>query len=142
MLRDSGHIENVRPIRSEYEEKSMGEDSPMITLPVLSATGNDATCSKGPREESEPHNSSGVVKQKKSVFLTECKPLWGCSSACGNRFALEDAYVTVPRFFEVPIWMLTQESKIEGIDDMNNFKVTAHFFGVYDGHGGNQVSIK
>jgi protein phosphatase 2C len=76
------------------------------------------------------------------VFLAECKPLWGCSSVCGKRFTLEDAYVMVPRFFEVPIEMLIHKCKIDGIDDMNNFKVAAHFIGVYDGHGGSQVSIK
>lgn len=80
-------------------------------------------------------------KQKKSVFLIDCKPLWGCSSLCGWRSEMEDVYRVVPGFIEVPIWMLTKEPKIEGIDDMGTFKVTAHFFGVYDGHGGTQVSI-
>ncbi|KAF3328374.1 hypothetical protein FCM35_KLT06980 [Carex littledalei] len=136
MIGYSSHTENVGPIRSEYEGIS-GEDSTLIALPVLPAINNEATCC----EESELDNSSAVVKQKKiSVFLTECKPLWGCSSVCGKRSLMEDAYVTVPRFFDIPIWMLTQESQIEGIDDMNNFKVSAHFFGVYDGHGGTQIA--
>jgi hypothetical protein len=110
----------------------------VLALPVPVANHNEVA---RPMRNINQEANAAIGKQKRSVFLIDYKPLWGCSSLCGWRSEMEDAYMVVPGFIDVPIWLLTKEPKIEGIDDMSTFKVTAHFFGVYDGHGGAQVSL-
>ncbi|OEL31286.1 putative protein phosphatase 2C 6 [Dichanthelium oligosanthes] len=80
-----------------------------------------------------------VAAGGRSVFAVDCVPLWGYTSICGRRPEMEDAVATVPRFFDVPLWMLTGNAVIDGLDPMT-FRLPAHFFGVYDGHGGAQVA--
>ncbi|KAL5227719.1 hypothetical protein ABZP36_015984 [Zizania latifolia] len=80
-----------------------------------------------------------VAAGGRSVFAVECVPLWGVTSMCGRRPEMEDAVVAVPRFFDVPLWMLTGNAVVDGLDPMS-FRLPAHFFGVYDGHGGAQVA--
>uniref|UniRef100_K3XIZ8 protein-serine/threonine phosphatase n=1 Tax=Setaria italica TaxID=4555 RepID=K3XIZ8_SETIT len=80
-----------------------------------------------------------VAAGGRSVFAVDCVPLWGYTSICGRRPEMEDAVATVPRFFDVPLWMLTGNAAIDGLDPMT-FRLPAHFFGVYDGHGGAQVA--
>ncbi|PKA50967.1 putative protein phosphatase 2C 6 [Apostasia shenzhenica] len=75
----------------------------------------------------------------RSVFLKECLPLWGCISICGRRPEMEDAFATVPRFFDIPLWMLIGDNVVEGLNP-NKIGLPSHFFGVYDGHGGVQVA--
>ena len=51
---------------------------------------------------------------------------------------MEDAVVAIPRFLQV----LPQMLKVESISNGMNHSLsdlTAHFYGVYDGHGGCQV---
>jgi len=79
-----------------------------------------------------------VAAAGRSVFAVDCVPLWGYTSICGRRPEMEDAVATAPRFFDVPLWMLTGNAVIDGLDPMT-FRLPAHFFGVYDGHGGAQV---
>lgn len=79
-----------------------------------------------------------VAAGARSVFAVECVPLWGHKSICGRRPEMEDAVVAVSRFFDIPLWMLTGNSVVDGLDPMS-FRLPAHFFGVYDGHGGAQV---
>ncbi|XP_072968931.1 probable protein phosphatase 2C 6 isoform X1 [Typha angustifolia] len=74
----------------------------------------------------------------RSVFLTDYVPLWGYNSICGRRPEMEDAVVAVPWFSGIPLRMLTNEC-IDGVEP-SSFQVPAHFFGVYDGHGGAQVA--
>lgn len=81
------------------------------------------------------------VLQEKKTCGTSCQnifeqnylPLWGFTTICGRRPEMEDAMSVVPRFLQVPPRMLS--------DGMNGHlcNSTAHFFGVYDGHGGSQV---
>jgi protein phosphatase 2C len=52
---------------------------------------------------------------------------------------MEDAVVAVPRFFGLPLWMLTGSNMVDGLDPIS-FRLPAHFFGVYDGHGGAKVT--
>jgi len=80
-----------------------------------------------------------VAAAGRSVFAVDCVPLWGYTSICGRRPEMEDAVATAPRFFDVPLWMLTGNAVIDGLDPMT-FRLPAHFFGVYDGHGGAQVA--
>ncbi|XP_023735801.1 probable protein phosphatase 2C 6 [Lactuca sativa] len=77
--------------------------------------------------------SSGIVAR--SVFEVDCVPLWGYTSMCGRRPEMEDSVATVPRFLKIPIQMLTGEKMTKSLSHLS-----AHFFGVYDGHGGSQVA--
>lgn len=61
-------------------------------------------------------------------------PLFGFSSICGNRQEMEDAVSVIPQLFQVPSQMLMD-------DHVNENTKLAHFFGVYDGHGGFQVCL-
>ncbi|XP_020105474.1 probable protein phosphatase 2C 6 isoform X3 [Ananas comosus] len=74
----------------------------------------------------------------RSVFLLDYVPLWGCTSICGRRPEMEDAVVAAPRFFDIPLRLLTSDA-VDGLDPCS-FRLPAHFFGVYDGHGGAQVA--
>jgi hypothetical protein len=80
-----------------------------------------------------------VAAGGRSVFAVDCVPLWGCTSICGRRPEMEDAVAAVPRFFDVPLWMLTGDAAVDGLDPLT-FRLPSHFFGVYDGHGGAQAS--
>lgn len=81
-----------------------------------------------------------VAAGGRSVFAVDCVPLWGYTTICGRRPEMEDAVAIVPRFFDVPLWMLTGNAVVDGLDPMT-FRLPAHFFGVYDGHGGAQVCL-
>ncbi|BAT80070.1 hypothetical protein LR48_Vigan04g011600 [Vigna angularis] len=62
-------------------------------------------------------------------------PLWGCSSVCGRREEMEDAIAVRPHLFQAPSMMVMDDY----LSENSNFS-PAHFFGVYDGHGGCQVA--
>ncbi|KAK4755907.1 hypothetical protein SAY87_009664 [Trapa incisa] len=80
---------------------------------------------------------SGAVGR--SVFEVEYVPLWGFTSLCGRRNEMEDAVVTLPHFTRIPIEMLIGDQSLGTMADII-CQQTAHFFGVYDGHGGSQVA--
>ncbi|CAH2077915.1 unnamed protein product [Thlaspi arvense] len=83
---------------------------------------------------------STVQSEKKMISRTESRslfefksvPLYGVTSICGRRPEMEDAVSTIPRFL--------QSSTNSLVDGRFNPQSTAHFFGVYDGHGGSQVA--
>ena len=77
----------------------------------------------------------------RSVFAVDYVPRWGLESICGRRPEMEDAAVVLPRFFDVPLWMVAGDAPVDGLDRAS-FRLPAHFFGVYDGHGGVQVIAK
>lgn len=81
-----------------------------------------------------------VRGRKRSVYLLDYFPLWGCVSICGRRPEMEDAVVAVPRFSEIPLSMVAGDQVIDGLD-ASSVRLPAHFFGVYDGHGGAQVGL-
>ncbi|XP_027359014.1 probable protein phosphatase 2C 6 [Abrus precatorius] len=66
---------------------------------------------------------------------TPTTPFWGFSSVCGRREEMEDAIAIKPHFFQVPSWLVMDYHVSE-----NTKYSPAHFFGVYDGHGGCQVA--
>ena len=51
---------------------------------------------------------------------------------------MEDAVVVIPQFLQVPPQMMKVESISNGMNHSLS-DLTAHFYGVYDGHGGCQV---
>nr|GEY56276.1 protein phosphatase 2C 16-like isoform X1 [Tanacetum cinerariifolium] len=78
-------------------------------------------------------------KGVRSVFELECVPLYGSHAVCGKRPEMEDAVVNVPQFMKIPVRMLAADHIINHVNPNLN-DLTAHFFGVYDGHGGCQVA--
>ncbi|KAI3894961.1 hypothetical protein MKW92_050458 [Papaver armeniacum] len=56
-----------------------------------------------------------------------------------GRLEMEDAVAMVPRYLRIPLPMLIGDSVVDGLNK-NLSHSTAHFFGVYDGHGGSQVA--
>lgn len=75
----------------------------------------------------------------RSVFEVDYVPLWGITSICGRRPEMEDAFAIVPRFLKIPIEMLIGDRVLDGASKYLKH-LTAHLFGVYDGHGGSQVA--
>ncbi|KAI3447172.1 hypothetical protein Pfo_003837 [Paulownia fortunei] len=63
-------------------------------------------------------------------------PLWGLTSICGRRPEMEDSVIALPRFLKIPSQMLSDSPLFSSIHQ----DLTAHVFGVYDGHGGCQVA--
>ncbi|GJY78531.1 phosphatase 2C 56-like protein [Tanacetum coccineum] len=61
---------------------------------------------------------------------------WGFTTVIGRRKEMEDAVAVVPGF------MSTSCDHVGGCGGGGGGEVTpVHFFGVYDGHGGSQVSV-
>ncbi|KAJ9183787.1 hypothetical protein P3X46_007597 [Hevea brasiliensis] len=73
-----------------------------------------------------------------STFELYNIPLWGFTSTCGRRPEMEDVFAAVPRFFHIPTQLL-MDDLVNGMTQTLRY-FTAHFFGVYDGHGGSQVA--
>ncbi|XP_017243152.1 protein phosphatase 2C 50 [Daucus carota subsp. sativus] len=89
---------------------------------------------------STTHPSNVQKNTKKSIGkpkLFNFVPNWGLTSLQGGRSEMEDAVVAIPNFLEIPTPVLTLIS-----NELNQTlsHSTAHFFGVYDGHGGSQVA--
>ncbi|XP_057959422.1 protein phosphatase 2C 77-like [Malania oleifera] len=80
---------------------------------------------------------SGAIGR--SVFEVDYVPLWGFTSVCGRRPEMEDAVATVPQLMKIPIRMLIGDRVLDGSSKCLSH-LTAHFVGVYDGHGGSQVA--
>nr|CAM84263.1 abscisic insensitive 1B [Populus tremula] len=99
--------------------------------------GSDAKTSSVVLQLTLERGTSGTVSR--SVFEVDYVPLWGFTSVCGRRPEMEDAVATVPYLLKFPIQMLIGDRLLDG---MNKYlpHQTAHFFGVYDGHGGSQVA--
>ncbi|OMO86502.1 phosphatase 2C (PP2C)-like protein [Corchorus olitorius] len=115
--------------------------------PLAVAVSLEEEIGDGPEEKSSAmvlqlaleKEASTTVPVPRSVFEVEYVPLWGFTSICGRRPEMEDAVAAVPRFLKIPIEMLIGDRLL---DDMSRSFAhqTAHFFGVYDGHGGSQVA--
>ncbi|KAK1265340.1 putative protein phosphatase 2C 6 [Acorus gramineus] len=85
--------------------------------------------------------AANVVRERRvdGALVSEYVPLWGCASICGRRPEMEDAFAVVPWFSTIPLRMLTGERVVDGLN-LSSSHLNAHFFGVYDGHGGAQVA--
>ncbi|XWS72214.1 hypothetical protein CRYUN_Cryun02cG0020900 [Craigia yunnanensis] len=100
-------------------------------------------------DESDPKSSETFleVPQQKKTRKTESQclfelnniPLWGFTSMCSRRPEMEDAVVVIPQFLKVPPQMMKVGSISNGMNHSLS-DLTAHFYGVYDGHGGCQVA--
>ncbi|CAN6336966.1 unnamed protein product [Urochloa humidicola] len=78
---------------------------------------------------------------KRSVFLMDCAPVWGCASTRGRSAEMEDACAAAPRFADVPVRLLASRRDLDGLGlDADALRLPAHMFGVFDGHGGAEVA--
>ncbi|GJN15071.1 hypothetical protein PR202_gb01960 [Eleusine coracana subsp. coracana] len=78
---------------------------------------------------------------KRSVYLMDCAPVWGCATTRGRSAEMEDACATAPRFADVPVRLLASRRDLDGLGiDAGELRLPAHLFGVYDGHGGAEVA--
>uniref|UniRef100_A0ACD5VYR4 Uncharacterized protein n=1 Tax=Avena sativa TaxID=4498 RepID=A0ACD5VYR4_AVESA len=108
--------------------------------------GCSAECAGGterPPDLGSRARPAGDGCAKRSVYLMECVPLWGCAATRGHAAEMEDACAAVPRFADVPVRMLASSRELDGIGvdfDAAELRLPAHLFGVYDGHGGSEVA--
>ncbi|KAM6541850.1 hypothetical protein CsatB_006297 [Cannabis sativa] len=125
-------VDVVAKITSLGESNVVG-DTVSVRIEEIGCGGGDGSCSKPLSVE-----KGGVVVR--SVYEVDYVPLWGYTSVCGRRPEMEDAVASVPHLLKIPIQMLIGDRVID--DMMNKYlsHQTAHFFGVYDGHGGSQVA--
>lgn len=79
---------------------------------------------------------------KRSVYLMDCAPVWGCATTRGRSAEMEDACAAAPRFADVPVRLLASRRDLDGLGiDAGELRLPAHLFGVYDGHGGSEVCV-
>ncbi|XP_071677265.1 protein phosphatase 2C 50-like, partial [Lolium perenne] len=105
--------------------------------------GCSSECASGPDLGSREHRAAGDGCGKRSVYLMECVPLWGCAATRGHPAEMEDACAVVPRFADVLVRMLATSREMGGIGvdfDASDLRLPAHLFGVYDGHVGPEVA--
>ncbi|XP_043807782.1 protein phosphatase 2C 53 isoform X2 [Manihot esculenta] len=131
-------IANATDLASNVETE-VGRDSVSLEANLEEKTGNvsDAKPYTVLFQLAPGKGVNGTVTR--SVFEVDCVPLWGVTSICGRRPEMEDAFATVPNFLEIPIQMLIGDRVLEGMSKCITHQA-AHFFGVYDGHGGSQVA--
>uniref|UniRef100_A0A7N0TYF3 protein-serine/threonine phosphatase n=1 Tax=Kalanchoe fedtschenkoi TaxID=63787 RepID=A0A7N0TYF3_KALFE len=75
----------------------------------------------------------------RSALGFDCVPLWGYVSVIGMRPEMEDAVSALPRLLKIPTKMLVNDPANDVASEKLTHR-TAHFYGVYDGHGGCQVA--
>lgn len=125
---------------------SLDNERNVCSVDIISKAAPFAEIASDPLSVEEDKQSTVVLLERgasttvaRSVFEVAYAPLWGYVSICGRRPEMEDAFAIVPRFLKIPIQMLIGDRVIDGMSKAFN-QQDAHFFGVYDGHGGSQVA--
>ncbi|KAL6008120.1 hypothetical protein ACLOJK_033626 [Asimina triloba] len=114
---------------------------PISRAPVeatIEGSGCDSKASSLILQMAREKRTDGVLGSRRVLEL-DCLPLWGSVSMCGRRPEMEDAVAVEPRFLKIPLRLLVGDGAVDGMDQHLSLS-TAHFFGVYDGHGGAQVA--
>ncbi|XP_050270170.1 protein phosphatase 2C 77 [Quercus robur] len=131
-------------LKESNVELEHAQDPFAMVLDLESKEGSGCNGSD-PKLFTDP-SESGVLQEKKicrtsskNIFELDSHPLWGFTSMCGMRPQMEDDVAVVPRFLHIPARMLLEEHVPNGMNHHSS-PLTAHFFGVYDGHGGCQVA--
>lgn len=123
--------EEFVPVKASFDKKSM------TVTDVSDATlGSISNVNKLGELESRRELQRTASR---SVSEVDYVPLWGLNSVRGTRPEMEDAVAVVPRLLKIPSLMLAGRQNLE-LRDQHGKDLTAHFFGVYDGHGGSQVA--
>lgn len=135
---------NIVTVDDNIEDGKYGLNEPVANTAsfVTKHESEDRSISDGP--ESKPIAAVHEMSEQQTS-TTSCDyglelsntPLYGFSSVIGRRQEMEDAIVIKPQLFQVPSMMLMDDHVNE-----NTPNSLAHFFGVYDGHGGSQVYLK
>nr|GMC61536.1 probable protein phosphatase 2C 50 isoform X1 [Ipomoea batatas] len=130
---DIGGFQNIEKAHSWNSAKMSELVSGLVPVPVNGLFVGDS-------KRKIPPSLLDVSKELKLIrqhaFAFDSPPLWGLTSICGKRPEMEDAAVAIPRFSGIPSRMLMDVP----ISSTRNQNLTAHVFGVYDGHGGCQVA--
>ncbi|KAL6851718.1 hypothetical protein ACP4OV_020282 [Aristida adscensionis] len=100
-----------------------------------------AECAGGGIERLDLGGDAKAGAGKRSVFLMDCAPVWGCAATRGRSAEMEDACAAAPRFADVPVRLLAGRRDLDGLGvDAGALRLPAHLFGVFDGHGGAEVA--
>ncbi|KAJ7955927.1 Protein phosphatase 2C [Quillaja saponaria] len=124
--RELGTMQNMVAVTMDHErEDGCGSDGsePKPSAAILEMAKEKVTCRTSSKE----------------ILELDSAPLWGFTSICGRRPEMEDAVAVVPQLFQFPSAMLMEDNVCYQAN-LNSKQSTAHFFGVYDGHGGFQVA--
>ncbi|CAK9177121.1 unnamed protein product [Ilex paraguariensis] len=114
-------------------------ESDIIQNLIVMVVNNDTMAIEESKQKlslSHPKVSQQNNVREQNLFGLDSIPLWGFTSICGRRSEMEDAVVALPWFLRFPNQMLMDDL----IPDSTSQNLIAHFFGVYDGHGGSQVA--
>ncbi|GAB2225169.1 hypothetical protein Droror1_Dr00005957 [Drosera rotundifolia] len=103
----------------------------------LDVDGNTYDLSITPVLEEPQEKILRTMSTRPAVDLVSV-PLWGFTCIKGRREEMEDAVAVVPCFQRLPGKMLTANNGLN--DVVGSLAQNLHFYGVYDGHGGAQVS--
>lgn len=134
ILRNSSSLEGPSMIN-----ESMGDPLPMVTtnLEVQTVDGSDSKGAVVALLVPQEKKMFGIGSR--GILELDCLPLWGTISICGRRPEMEDSVTAIPRFLKIPLQMLLDDRILDSMSQRFSH-TTAHFFGVYDGHGGSQVA--
>lgn len=80
--------------------------------------------------------SQEIKISRPNAFCFDSVPLWGLITIQGKRPEMEDTAIALPRFLRIPSHILTDAPVSHALSQT----LTAHLYGVYDGHGGSQVA--
>ncbi|KAL5728682.1 protein-serine/threonine phosphatase [Ranunculus cassubicifolius] len=117
--------------------QSMGDSLPSPQMGI--EVPNDGSDSKAVVVVSVPHEKKILGNGSRGILELDCLPLWGSTSICGRRPEMEDAFTAIPRLTKIPLQLLLGDHVLDGMTQKLSH-ATAHFYGVYDGHGGFQVA--
>ncbi|MED6161862.1 hypothetical protein PIB30_064754 [Stylosanthes scabra] len=127
------------PVIIEVDDKIYGECGLNESHPALQPEENTVSVAMD-LESEDPKLFAASLDQSnrtsnQNASEVSSRLLCGYSSICGKRSEMEDAIAVKPKLIQVPSQMLTDSHVNE-----NTISSLAHFFGVYDGHGGFQVA--
>ncbi|KNA22675.1 hypothetical protein SOVF_032330 [Spinacia oleracea] len=120
-----GSVSMPNPVRDVF---AVAED--------LDVDGRDRKSTMGLLEPS--HEKIVRAMSSHCGFETGSVPLWGFTSICGRRPEMEDALAVIPCFQKLPMKIMGEDQILNGMSQ--SLSQTAHFYAVYDGHGGSQVA--
>lgn len=133
-------IAETTSLQESIVEQDMMTDPIYVSVNIEEAVINGSTSKSSSVVLQSPLERGLSGTTVRSVFEMDYVPLWGFTSLCGRRPEMEDAVATVPRFLKIPIRLLIGDRMPNDTSKCLSH-LTAHFFGVYDGHGGSQVSF-
>ncbi|KAL0886993.1 hypothetical protein Bca101_010976 [Brassica carinata] len=107
---------------------------PEVTVDISAEEEINGSDEFDPRSTAQSEKKVLSRTESRSLFEFKSVPLYGVTSICGRRPEMEDSVSAIPRFLQVSL--LDCARVANGLNPHSS----AHFFGVYDGHGGSQVA--